>query len=112
MDQNWISVIILAILAGIGKAVRDTISFQWERSVFNKIKDEKCRLWFKSERESRPSHPFWFIWDGWHFGDSLSYLGILVAMIFVTIWLQVIVCAVLFGVTFQLFYRVLFLSDA
>ena len=112
MYQNWIVLLFLMIIAGIGKAMRDTISFHWDRSVFSKIKNERWRRWFESDMNRRPDHPIWFLWDGWHFGDTLSYVGIFLAIIFVITWWQVIMCAALFGILFQLFYQIIFLARA
>jgi len=106
MDYYWISLIILGILAGIGKGLRDTIAFNWAGSVLKNIKNEKIRNWFESKAE-HPSHIIWFLWDGWHFGDTLSYSALLAAMIFVNSWLQIGVCAILMGGVFQLLYHAL-----
>ena len=107
MMCNWIGIIVLGILGGIGKAIRDTIAFKWDDSVFNKIKNDRWRRWFQSTGD-RPNHLIWFLWDGWHFGDTLSYTALLAAMFFVALWLQVPVCAALMGGTFQLFFHVVF----
>jgi hypothetical protein len=107
MSYSWIGISVFAILGGIGKAMRDTIAFKWDKSIFNKIKNDRLRRWFQSTGE-RPNHIIWFLWDGWHFGDTISYTAILAAMFFVSIWYQVLLCAVLFGVIFQLFFHVIF----
>ena len=107
MVCNWIGIIVLGILGGIGKAIRDTIAFNWDESVFKKIKNDRLRIWFQSTG-NRPNHIVWFLWDGWHFGDTLSYTAILAAMFFVSIWYQIPVCAALVGATFQLFFHIVF----
>jgi len=107
MLYSWIGIIVLGIVGGIGKAMRDTIVFNCDKSIFNKIKNDRLRCWFQSTGD-RPNHIIWFLWDGWHFGDTLSYTAILAAMFFVSIWYQVILCAVLFGGIFQLFFHIIF----
>ncbi len=109
MFYSWLGIIVLGILAGIGKAMRDTISFNWNKSVFNKIKNDRLLRWFQSTGK-RPNHLIWFLWDGWHFGDTLSYSALLVAMFFVTTGYQVALCAALVGGIFQLFFHVVFLG--
>lgn len=111
MFFSWLAVIVLAALGGIGKAMRDTIAFNWATSIFNKIKNERLRRWFQSTGK-KPNHLIWFLWDGWHFGDTLSYVSLLTALFFIAIWYQVPVCAALFGGIFQLFFHVVFLSKA
>ena len=103
----WIGVSVLGMLGGIGKAMRDTIAFNWDISIFKKIKNERLRRWFQSSGD-RPDHIIWFLWDGWHFGDTLSYIALLAAMFLVSIWFQIILCAILFGSIFQLFFHVIF----
>jgi hypothetical protein len=106
---SWLAMIVLGALGGIGKAIRDTIAFNWTQSIFNRIKNDRLRRWFQSTGE-RPNHLIWFLWDGWHFGDTLSYASLLTAMFFVAIWHQIPVCAVMFGAIFQLFFHWFFLS--
>jgi len=67
--------IFLGFLSGLGKATRDTITFHWGWSIFNRIKNEKIREWFESKYENRPKHPISPLWDGWHFGDFLANAG-------------------------------------
>lgn len=109
MFLNWLAIIVLGAFGGIGKAMRDTIAFYWDRSIFSKIKSDRCRHWFESTG-AHPNHLVWFLWDGWHFGDTLSYAALLGAMFFVSTWIQVVVCGALLGGIFQLFFHVVFLS--
>lgn len=109
MVCSWIGIIVLGILGGIGKAIRDIISFHWDESIFSKIKNEKLRRWFQSTGD-RPNHLIWFLWDGWHFGDTFSYTSLLAAMFFVSSWYQIPVCAAIMGCSFQLFYHVIFID--
>ena len=111
MLSSWLGIIGFGILGGIGKAIRDTVAFNWNESVFNKIEHNRLRLWFQSKGD-RPRHIIWFLWDGWHFGDTLSYSALLAAMFFVTTWYQVAACAALVGGIFQLFFHVVFLNKA
>ena len=109
MFLNWLVIIVLGTLGGIGKAIRDTISFNWDRSIFSKIKNDWLRRWLQS-KDVKPRHLIWFLWDGWHFGDTLSYVTLLVAMFFVSTWYQVAVCGVFLGGIFQLFFHIVFLG--
>ena len=103
--QNWIILIILGIQAGFGKGLRDTVAFNWHGSIFKNINNDKFRDWLQST-PPRPTHIIWFLWDGWHFGDSLSYTALLAAMFFVSSWLQIGICAALVGGVFQFLYHV------
>lgn len=107
MFLTWLAIIVLAVVGGIDKAIRDTVAFKFDRSIFSKIKNDRLRRWFQSTGD-HPNHLIWFLWDGWHFGDTLSYVSLLAAMFFVSSWYQVALCAVLVGATFQLFFHVLF----
>jgi len=69
---NFSYVIILAFLAGIAKAGRDTIAHHWDRSIFFRIDSDFWRNWFLSFWQDKPHHPIWFLWDGWHFFDTLE----------------------------------------
>ena len=60
MICSWIGIIVLGILGGIGKAIRDTIAFNWDKSIFNKIKNDRLRRWFQSTGD-RPHHIIWFL---------------------------------------------------
>lgn len=103
--ENWLALIVLGLLAGVGKGLRDTIAFNWTGSIFRKIKNKKLRDWLESTGE-RPSHIIWFLWDGWHFGDTLSYAALLAAMFFAASWLEIGVCTALLGGIFQFLYHI------
>ncbi len=109
MFLNWLAIIVLGTLGGIGKATRDTITFKWDQSIFSKIKNDRLRRWLESTGD-HPNHLIWFLWDGWHFGDTLSYTALLVAMFFVSTWYQVAVCGLFLGGIFQLFFHVIFMG--
>ena len=111
-----IFVLIFALFAGMAKAGRDTIAHHWHDSVFFQIRSEFWFKWFRSAWTDKPNHPVWFLWDGWHFFDTLEklcYFSIVLLMstkclpsIFPlwAIWVIVAGCAAMAGVGFYLFY--------
>jgi len=116
---NFTYVIILAFLAGIAKAGRDTITHHWDRSIFFRIDSDFWRNWFLSFWQDKPSHPIWFLWDGWHFFDTLEkvcYLWIVLLtatkpIIFpmAGIWYIAIIAGMVM-IGFNLFYHWIFLT--
>ena len=108
MIFNWILLIFLVISGGIGKAMRDIIRDQFNNSIFSKIKNEQWKNWFQSNWENKPGHLIWFLWDGRHFGDTLSYVSLFLAMLVAGSWNQVMIGALVFGTVFQLCYHWLF----
>ena len=116
---NFSYVIILAFLAGIAKAGRDTITHHWDRSIFFRIDSDFWRNWFLSFWQDKPSHPIWFLWDGWHFFDTLEkvcYLSIVLLtatkpIIFpmAGIWYIAIIAGIVM-IGFNLFYHWIFLT--
>jgi hypothetical protein len=108
--MDLVMVVLFGFLAGVGKAGRDTIAHHWERSVFFRIKSVFWFRWFSSDWRLRPSHPFWFLWDGWHGFDSLSILGLGLMGIWVSSWWDLVMGLVLFGIGFGWFYNKLLLE--
>lgn len=108
MCSSWIIMVTLSILAGSGKALRDTVSFHWDNCIFARIKNKRWYRWFKSDYEDRPNYLIWFLWDAWHFGDTISYASLLALMVTIETWLQVAICAITMGVIFQLLYHGIF----
>ena len=116
---NFSYVIILAFLAGIAKAGRDTITYHWDRSIFFRIDSDFWRNWFLSFWQDKPDHYFWFLWDGWHFFDTLEkvcYLSIVLLtatkpIIFpmAGIWSIAIIAGTVM-IRFNLFYHWIFLT--
>lgn len=100
-----------AILAGTAKAIRDTIDFHFERSIFNQIKNEKIRLWFESDWRRRPDHIFFFLWDGWHCSESLLILFLVIDVLYKPDILQVIYFLLIMGITFEYLFHNKFLVN-
>ena len=116
---NFLYVVILALFAGIAKAGRDTIAHHWDGSIFDRIRSNFWRNWFLSFWQDKPSHPIWFLWDGWHFFDTLEkvcYLSIVLLtatkpIIFpmAGIWYIALIAGMVM-VGFNLFYHWIFLT--
>ncbi|MEJ2658549.1 MAG: hypothetical protein P8012_15385, partial [Desulfobacterales bacterium] len=67
--------VLLAVLFGVVlavffKAVRDIINFRFERSLLNKIKNDKILQFFRH----RDSVAWWR--DGWHWSEWLLWLSV------------------------------------
>lgn len=104
-----LAVIILGFLGGIAKAMRDTIAHHFERSVFSGFSGFWFK-WFLSYPGNKPTHPIWFLWDGWHFADNFQILMFLLAISSGLNWLDAIVFGICFGLAFRVFYHHLFLN--
>ncbi len=106
-----IAITILAVIAGIAKAGRDTISHHFYQSIFNCTNFPALRKWFLSDWEDKPSHPVWFLWDGWHCFDTLEKVCYLAIVLLVaTNWSLVALIAGGVIVGFILFYESIFLT--
>ena len=108
IDQNIVVYIILimaGVITGTGKAVRDTIDHHWGRSVFMLIENDRVRQWFRSDWTQRPNHPLWFLWDGWHFSDTLSYASLLFLFVFAESIIHVALVAIVIMATFKILYH-------
>lgn len=102
---NLVILVGLTGLAGFAKAIRDTIAHHWERSVFNFISNEFLREWMRSDWRNRPHHCIWFIWDGWHFAESILYASLFSMMLLrCGIW-DVGFGIAAFGLSFNLWYH-------
>jgi len=99
-------IFILIFLAGVFNAVQDTIAHHFESSIFNRIKSERWKRWFKSDWQDKPSHPFWFLWDAWHFFKTLERICYLIIIFLITgNWFVALGCLVFLGFGFNLFYH-------
>ena len=58
---------------GAAKAVRDTVQFHWGRTWLRRLPWPWLVRWLESDWRRRPRHPLWFLWDGWHCADTVSY---------------------------------------
>ena len=108
---NLIWIMVLSMLAGIGKGTANTIAHHFYKSIFANIKSEFWLKWFQSSWLDRPNHPIWFLWDGWHFFDTLSYFVYLPLCLLVTDWLQLIEIVAFRWLMFHLLYNYLLISD-
>lgn len=112
---DFVITVIFAIVFGVAKAMRDTIDFHWERSVLRLIENKKLMQWLRSDWENKPKNVFWFLWDGWHFFDTLTYL---VPAIYAALWVycgnnwfQALIFVLWSIVTFNYFFHVVLLAD-
>ena len=105
MTIETIIIAILAILAGLGKAVRDTIAHHWGKCIFSKIKNELWFKWFRSDWRDKPNHPIWFLWDAWHCFDSLSYVVYLPILFLFDGWFHLVVIVIFRWLAFHDFYH-------
>jgi len=110
--MSWVVVVMLAIVTGISKACRDTIDFHWDYSVFILIKNKKLREWLRSDWTNKPDHLFWFMWDGWHFFDTLTIAGCLALLRVKPDFLQVVVFIVVAICIFQVFFDSLLVTKS
>lgn len=103
----------MAILSGLGKAVRDTIAHHWERCIFTKIGNEFWFKWFRSDWRDKPSHPIWFLWDAWHWFDTLSYATLFVLIYLCSEYWEISVIISAKWLSFSIFYhKILLIKDS
>ena len=112
MDAKvWI--LILGLLHGFGKALRDTIAHHFPGSIFSNATG-RWFTWFKSDWRDKPGHPFAPFWDGWHCGDFLTSLSPLLGMFLVGFyemsWFAMFFYVAGFGFTFNFLYKFLFIK--
>ena len=107
------NVLIFAILAGFFNALMDTIEFHWGRCwIFNWLWKhwQKAYWWFYSQW--MPNHDKWTHWifgDGWHTAKIFMLVSISGALYFSAgNWLAVIYFVLGWGVSFNLFFHVIF----
>jgi hypothetical protein len=103
----WLTILLIA-LAGMFKAVADTLADHFDTSIFRK-KDR--RFWDKSVSwQFAPTIKFTkYHVDAWHIAGSLMIVCFLLAMEFHVRhfywWAEVIGAGVLFNLSFNLFYN-------
>lgn len=103
-------IILFAFLAGICKASRDTIAHHWKVSIFAKIKSNVIRNWLKSDWDKKPNHFIWFLWDGWHFFDTFSYLSFVPIIRTAKEWYEIAIVLCCFFLALNLFYSEILIS--
>lgn len=107
INQETSKIVCCLVVSGISKAVCDTIRYHWDRSKFNKIRNKRIWIWFKSDYENRPNHPVWFLWDAWHFFNSLMLYSLLFAF---NSWWMALIWAVVIGIVFTIFFHKFFIA--
>lgn len=120
-----ILLLLCVIIAGVCKAVRDTLQFHYTNSVFRKCKNIQFWnvdiSWKNKYKEGEIGTPkFWgsttiFVWltDAWHLFDMLGILFLFLGAIFaacayVSLWvivLYLLLMFVVYFVIFEVFYR-------
>jgi hypothetical protein len=108
--MNLVYIILLGFAAGTSKAVRDTVAHHWSRSIFSRIRSRRWNIWFASKWELRPDHPVWFLWDAWHFFDSLEILCLIFSGVWISNYWGLICVLIMVGIGFEICYKRLFLS--
>ena len=103
-------IILFAFLAGICKAIRDTVAHHWEISIFAGIKSKVIRNWFQSDYKNKPRHVIWFLWDAWHFSDTLSYVAFIPIILLADQWHEIAIVLCAFYLAFNLFYSEILIS--
>lgn len=71
------SMFFIGVMAGFWKAVRDTVSFHLRTSFFSLLETAHPAIyrWVRSYWTDRPGHPFFPIWDAWHFAETMAWLS-------------------------------------
>lgn len=132
-----ISIILIGvslIIAGIGKAVMDTLQFHFSSSVFKKLKGnyfwDPSISWKNKYKNKDPKQGeafpgsttiFVFVTDAWHFFQFLFLRFIFAAMVLLGLFARLspwswgnvyldlltayIALSIIFGLTFTLFYK-------
>ena len=124
-----ILVVILALIAGISKAVKDVIDHKFNDSVFNgcvilwdewnpafswrnKYKQKEGKIVIKN---NRPVDRFFlsstvlvFLTDAWHFFGFLQILSIFAIALLTSSWWIVLMAYIIFHVSFHTFYTYIF----
>ena len=106
-------IFVLSILAGMFKAMRDTIAHHWYKAIFRFYSDF-WREWFKSDWKRKEGWPFINLYimffDGWHFSDQMSYICMALCMFYFKDMVDFFICLFCFSASFNLFYHVLFVE--
>ena len=111
--------IIFIVLAGICKAIKDTLNFHFETSVFKNLGKFWCPAisWKNKYKDDLITPKFFgattiFVWitDGWHLFDFLQTIFSIVAIV---VYSKIVFCIVdifilycIFSICFELFYRI------
>jgi len=95
--------ILLAILCGFFKALRDFSAFRWEKGWLSQF--DAMNKW----RNSRP-HVLWVEVNLWHMADMLSYVCIALAVLSLS-WLVAILFVAVAMTSFTFFYHIVLEKD-
>lgn len=111
MVTSLVATVILALMHGFGKALRDTVAHHFPESIFNRATDPRAWKWYRSDWQDRPAHKIVPLWDAWHFGDFwASAAPIVWALVAgVNMGLFLVYC-IIFLWTFLYLYKVKFIS--
>jgi hypothetical protein len=115
--------LILVLLSGIAEAIMDKIQFHFDKSIFVNYNQDfwnptlswknKWRSDLKTEKFLWSSSLFVFVTDGWHlskfFRNLFLFVGIPIVCYYSdNIILSCIICRICFGISFTLFFNVIF----
>lgn len=114
---------LCVILAGVCKAVKDTLQFHYGNSIFSKLNPQYWNAdvsWKNKYKEDLKTPKFWgsttiFVWltDAWHLFDMLGVLFMFFACFFAVlsdfkvwaIYLSIFILFVVYHVIFEVFFR-------
>ena len=109
-----IDVIVIGIIAGMFKAMRDEIAHHWYKSTFRFIQDDFWREWFKSDWRRKDGKRFVNLYimffDGWHCGDFFQILFLMFAGFYIKDYVDFLRLFASFYLSFNLFYHILFVE--
>lgn len=118
----WYLTIIFLVIAAICKAVKDTVEFHYDYSIFAKCNTKywnPLTSWRNKYKEDLKTPKFWgsttifvMFTDAWHLFDFLQLVSFLLAIIFYGKMIYFVVDFVIFYIIFccifELFYSLIF----
>ena len=118
----WYLTIIFLVIAAICKAVKDTLEFHYDYSIFAKCNAKywnPLTSWRNKYKEDLKTPKFWgsttifvMFTDAWHLFDFLQTLTMLLAIVLygtMIYWaVDLVIFYVIFCCVFELFYSLIF----
>jgi hypothetical protein len=113
--------VILGIIAGLGKGIRDTLAHHYENSIFSRYNPNfwnptlsGSNKWKNGDRKQGErfflsSTLLVVLTEGWHIGEFINVLFIICSTSLFTIQfglIGVIISRVVYGLSFTLFYHI------
>lgn len=118
----WYLTIIFLVIAAICKAVKDTVEFHFDYSIFSKFNAKYWNpsiSWKNKYKEDLKTPKFWgsttvfvMFTDAWHLFDFLQLVSFLLAIIFydkmIYFVADFVIFYIIFCCIFELFYSLIF----